>query len=46
MADADNNISATGRPTPTMNTSSARGNHKLQFLLVGFLIPLVFMQCV
>jgi hypothetical protein len=44
MADADNNISAARRPTPKMNTSSARGNHKLQFPLVGFLIPLVFMQ--
>ena len=44
MADADNNISAARRPTPTMNTSTERWNHKLQFPLVEFSIPLVFLQ--
>ncbi len=44
MAGADNNISAARWSTTTMNTSTARWNHKLHFPLVGISIASVLIE--
>ena len=41
MADADNNISAAGRPTTTMNTSTEGQDNQQHFPQVGFAVPLI-----